>query len=227
MKIQDIGFILDVKPCKSDEQMVKKLYKLLDMSKPPSKMKKMERVGNSGKEGEVFKVVIRGKEYALKQFRKSKSINRIREEAFLQQIGAHNDLSPIVRHIDTENRNIVMDLMDKSILDIIVSNDGLIPFKFQKQIIDIFKKLDSIGVFHADPNPTNFMLKGQKIYLIDYGFAVPITPALMKKHKTDTPNMKFMVLGLMSRLKELFGNNLRSAYYLESFLSSADKKMIL
>ena len=206
--------------------MKRKLYKTLKIGKPV-KSKKYEQVGNTGKDGEVFRVVAKGKECALKQFKKSKSKNRIQEEALLQQIAAQHGISPEVRHIDLENRNIMMDLMDKSLLDVIVENDGLIPFKFQKQIIDIFKKLDSIGIFHADANPTNFMKKGQKMYIIDYGFALPITPTILKKHKTNTPNMNFMVLGMISRLKELFGNNLRSAYYLESFLSSDDKKLIL
>ena len=54
---------------------------------------------------------------------------------------------------------IVKDLFFRS-KDMNGENDGLIPFRIQKQLVEIFKTLDKIGVFHGDPNPTNFMKKG-------------------------------------------------------------------
>ena len=41
--------------------------------------------------------------------------------------------------INLDDRNIVMDLLDYSLLDIIASNDGLIPFTLQKQIVNIWR----------------------------------------------------------------------------------------
>ena len=197
------------------------------MSKRKKNRKRVKKIGNPGKDGDVYLVSDKDKQLALKQFKKSKSSSRIQDEALLQQIASMSGISPKVIGYDLDKKNITMDLLDKSLLDIIVKNDGLIPFRMQKRIIDIFKKLDEIGIFHSDPNPTIFMKKGNTLYIIDYGFAVPINKKVMKKHKTHNPNMKFMVMGLLCRLKELFGKNFRSAYYLESFLSKDDKMLIL
>ena len=73
----------------------------------------------------------------------------------------------------------------------------------QLQIMDIFKKLDDVKVFHADSNIMNYMLKGKHIYLIDFGFSKEITPRLCKKLGTDHPNKRIMTLGLVLKLKEL------------------------
>ena len=64
--------------------------------------------------------------------------------------------------------------------------------------------MDETGVFHGDPNPANFMLKGASMYMIDYGFARDIDDKLVKKYETNTPNTKFMILGLILKLKEIY-----------------------
>ena len=68
------------------------------------------------------------------------------------------------------------------------------------------------------------MLKGKKIYLIDYGFAKEINSKLIKKLKTDTPNIKIMLLGFILKLKEL--NCPSTSYdFLITFLSEDDIEM--
>jgi hypothetical protein len=47
------------------------------------------------------------------------------------------------------------------------------------------------------------MLKGKKIYLIDFGFSKEITSRLCKKLGTNSPNMRMMTLGLVLKLKEM------------------------
>ena len=48
------------------------------------------------------------------------------------------------------------------------------------------------------------MLNGQSMFMIDYGFAKDIDDKLIRKHETETPNMKFMILGLILKLKEIY-----------------------
>ena len=76
-------------------------------------------------------------------------------------------------------------------------------FELQKQIISIYKKLDRAQVFHGDANLLNYMCKGRKLYIIDFGMAKQITPNLIKKLGTETPNMHIMTLGLALKLRDL------------------------
>lgn len=177
-----------------------------------------------GKEGTTYLVRTKeGREYAMKTFRKQKSSKNLRKEAELQQIAASVGISPNVIDIDTVSKYIVMDLMETHLWNHIVQNEGLLPKTFQKQIISIFKKLDSCGVFHADANIMNYMIKGKKLYIIDFGMAKQITSELKKKLKTNTPNMTFMTLGLVLKLKEL--NCPPQSYsYLARYISDHDKK---
>ena len=42
------------------------------------------------------------------------------------------------------------------------------------------------------------------MYMIDYGFAKDIDDRLIKKYETNSPNMKFMILGLILKLKDIY-----------------------
>ena len=177
-----------------------------------------------GKEGTTYLVTdINDYKYAMKTFRKQKSSKTLRREAELQQIAASAGISPKVIDIDTVSKYIVMELLEVHLWDLIVQNNGVLPKSFQKQIIGIFKKLDSCGVFHADANILNYMIKGKKLYIIDFGMSKPITSELKKKLGTDTPNMNFMTLGLVLKLKEL--NCPPESYsYLSRYISEEEKK---
>jgi hypothetical protein len=97
----------------------------------------------------------------------------------------------------------------------------------QQAIINLYKKLDEAGVFHGDSNITNYMYKGKKLYLIDYGMAKEITPALCKKLGTNTPNMTIMTLGLIIKLKELKCPPSSYQYLLQYVSMDIRKKMEL
>jgi predicted unusual protein kinase regulating ubiquinone biosynthesis (AarF/ABC1/UbiB family) len=73
----------------------------------------------------------------------------------------------------------------------------------QKQILDIFNKLDEINVFHGDSNLLNYMLKNDQIYIIDFGMSKMIDDKLKKKLKENRPNFTLMNLGFILKLKEL------------------------
>ena len=57
----------------------------------------MSIILGNGKDGIVYILEKRGREYAVKQFKPHKSINKIELEAKLQQKAARYGISPIVR----------------------------------------------------------------------------------------------------------------------------------
>jgi tRNA A-37 threonylcarbamoyl transferase component Bud32 len=93
--------------------------------------------------------------------------------------------------------------MDKHLVDLMKQQEGCLTKQQQKHIINIYKKLDKAGVFHGDANLLNYMYKGNKLYIIDFGLAKEITTSLVKKLGTDTPNIQIMTLGMALKLRDL------------------------
>tara|TARA_A100001011_G_C14298671_1_gene839704 strand:+ start:1763 stop:2494 length:732 start_codon:yes stop_codon:yes gene_type:complete len=167
------------------------------------KYNKIRTLGNKGKEGITFLVRKKnGMEYAMKTFNKRKSSDRIKKEAYLQTKAAELNIAPRVIEVDTISNYIVMEKMDKHLLEII-KKESILTKCQQKQIIKIYKKLDEANVFHADANLLNYMLLGRQIYIIDFGMAKEITNDLIKKLGTNTPNLSIMTLGFILKLKEM------------------------
>ena len=168
------------------------------------KYERLEQLGEKGKEGTTFLVRNReGKEYAMKTFRKQKSSKNLKKESTLQKMAASMGTSPEVIEIDTVSKYIVMERMDTHLVDLIKKQEGILTKHQQKQIISLYKKLDRAQVFHGDANLLNYMCKGRKMYIIDFGMAKQITPNLIKKLGTETPNMHIMTLGLALKLRDL------------------------
>ena len=165
----------------------------------------LKQLGKTGKEGTTFLVVDKkGVEYAMKVFPKQKSINTLLKEVGHQNEAARHGIAPEIKEINEDEKYIVMEKLDKNLFDIVKKNNGEIPETIQRKIVNIIKRMDETGVFHGDPNPANFMMKGTTMYMIDYGFARDIDDKLMKKYETKTPNKKFMILGLILKLKEIY-----------------------
>lgn len=168
------------------------------------KYTRQSQLGNPGKEGTTYLVSDRhGNEYAMKTFRRQKSSDTLRNEAELQKLAAEGDAAPIVIDIDTVHKYIVMERMDRHLLDVMKKQKGILTTTQQRQIINLYRKLDSSGVFHGDANPMNYMYRGRKLYMIDFGMAKPITSSLVKKLGTETPNVHIMSLGMILKLKEM------------------------
>ena len=162
------------------------------------------QLGEKGKEGTTYLVTTKdGKEYAMKTFRKQKSSVNLRKEADLQKMAADFGASPNVIDIDTVSKYIVMEKMDMHLVDLMKQQDGILTKKQQQDIIALYKKLDKAGVFHGDANLLNYMYKGNKLYIIDFGMAREITAALVKKLGTENPNMQIMTLGMALKLRDL------------------------
>ena len=174
-------------------------------AKQNDKYKVISQLGESGKEGTTNLVAskkLQDRELAMKKFKKTKSIDCIHREADFQKRASKHGITPVIHEVDEFGRSIVMDKLDENLPDHIRKAGSLSP-DLQKQIINIIKKLDDIGIFHADPNPFNFMIKNGKVFIIDFGFAKDIDDQLIKQHGT-TPNKSFMILGLILKLKDLF-----------------------
>jgi len=168
------------------------------------KYTRIRQLGNKGKEGTTYLVRDnKDREFAMKTFRKTKSSNTLKNEYYLQKQAAKAGIAPRVVEYDSVSKYIVMERMDMHLADVMKKQKGNLLRGQQYQIIEIYEKLDKVGVFHADSNILNYMIKGKNIYLIDYGFAKEITPRLCKKLGTDTPNMRMMLLGLVLKLKEM------------------------
>ena len=187
------------------------------------KYKKINQLGNEGKEGITFLVKTKeGRQYAMKTFRKTKSSTRLRLEAELQEKASILGIAPKVVEIDTVSKYIVMEKLDKHLYDVLKEQDGNLTEDQQKQIIHIYKSLDEAEVFHGDSNILNYMFKKNKLYIIDFGMGKEIDSKLKRKLGTDTPNMTLMNLGFILKLKELECNP--SSYeYLLKFVVDKDK----
>ena len=194
--------------------------------KKKDKYTHVNQLGKSGKEGNVYLVKYRNKEYALKQFRSHKSSKNIQKESDIQHKCAKHGISPKIKEVNLHCKYIVMDKMDYSLMDLIKKYKGRIPKKYQQEIINIISKLDQIKVFHGDPNPVNFMVKNKKLYLIDYGFAKEIDEKIIQKHGTENPNQLFMIIGLLIQLKETYGGNFVKCDILRNQISDENRKML-
>ena len=168
------------------------------------KYKRIRQLGNKGKEGTTYLVVDnKNREFAMKTFRKTKSSNTLKIEYNLQKKAASVGISPRVVEYDSISKYIVMEQMEYHLTEVLKKNKGRLSRNYQYQILEIFEKLDEVGVFHGDSNILNYMVKGGKVYIIDFGFSKEINDKLVKKLGTATPNVSIMTLGLILKLKEL------------------------
>jgi tRNA A-37 threonylcarbamoyl transferase component Bud32 len=184
---------------------------------------RMGQLGKTGKDGTAYLVTNKkGEEYAMKTFRKQKSSDKIRKEAELQKRAAEMGVAPEVYDVDTVGKYIVMEKMDKHLINSLQEQKGLLTKTQQKQIIHLYKRLDEANVFHGDANPLNYMYLGRTLYIIDFGMAKAVTNELIKKLGTNTPNLSIMTLGMILKLKEM--NCPEDSWsYLSNFLTQEQK----
>jgi tRNA A-37 threonylcarbamoyl transferase component Bud32 len=188
------------------------------------KYKKIKQIGASGIEGTTYLVETKdGKYYAMKTFKNFKNADSIKKEATLQKMTSDENISPNILEVDLVNNFIVMDKMDGHLTEKMKKQNGNLNKTQQMNIINIFKKLDKSRVFHGDANILNYMYKDNELYIIDYGMSKEITPELIKKLNTENPNMKYMLVGFIIKLKEMKCPD--TAYkYLLNYVSKEDKE---
>ena len=174
------------------------------MSKKIIKYELVGQLGEKGKEGRTLSV--RDKfdtEYAMKTFRRNKSCKKLEEEIRLQRICSDAGISPKIVDYCLEEKYVVMEQMNCHLLDKMKEIGGIVTDEEQRQLINIFKKLDKIKVFQGDANILNYMIRDGKIYIIDFGFSQYIDDKLIEKLQTKTPNYELMLLGFILKLKEM------------------------
>jgi tRNA A-37 threonylcarbamoyl transferase component Bud32 len=107
-----------------------------------------------------------------------------------------------VKEFNLNSKYIIMDVIDgESMYARMKKKQGKLSVKQQKELLAIFSKLDTLDIFHKDPNPLNFLFDtDDKLFIIDFGFAEKSNAA---RHG-DAPNMDQMTLGLLIKFKTLF-----------------------
>lgn len=199
---------LDIKTYKNKTELISKILKCFHefeqyQKNSINKYEILNQLGNIGKEGITYLVKKDKNTYAMKTFNKKKSIKNIQKEAILQQKASELSIAPKIYEVDLVNNYIIMEKMDCHLVDIMKKQNGDLTEIQQKQIINLFQKLDESKVFHGDSNILNYMYKGQLIYIIDFGMSDEINEKLIKKLQSNKPNYEIMNLGFILKLKEL------------------------
>lgn len=226
-QLQKMANKMDLKPRRSRNEYIRDITAVFDEYNEYKKNKvdkytKIKQLGKKGKEGTTYLVsTSKGKEYAMKTFRKNKSSDTLRREYYLQKKASSVGVCPRVVEYDTISKYIVMEKLDGHLINIMGKQKGNLKRGQQMEIIELFKKLDEVGVFHGDSNILNYMVKNKEIYLIDFGFAKEITKKLEKKLGTTTPNLDIMTLGLILKLKE-FDCPPSAWKYLKNYISKSE-----
>lgn len=172
--------------------------------------KRIRQIGNTGKDGTVYLTMKNNNEYAMKTFNKQTKKKNIDNEIKYQQIASNIGVAPKIIDSNSSEKYIVMEKMNSHIVDYITSKKGFLSKKYQLRLIEIFKKLDDSKIFQSDPNILNYMLKNNRLYMIDFGMCKPINKQLIAKLGTEQPNMKYTLLSFICKLKE--GNCDPSSY---------------
>lgn len=159
--------------------------------------------GSGGKPGSCF-TVKKGrshKVFVMKVYKPTKNISALEAEIQLQNLASKKKLAPAIRDGNMEHKYIIMDMLDKSLKTVLVTNGGLDKHQ-QKDIIALHQGLDKVGVFHGSPKLANYMYKENTPYIVDFGLAKSITAKLREKLDTETPNETVMTAGLIINLKK-------------------------
>lgn len=165
-----------------------------------SRFVKVAQLGRPGKEGVVFLVVDdNANKYAMKTFKPRKSGNTLEKEAYFQHLASQKGISPAIIEYNPDKKYIVMELLSRTLLEVIAAQNNVLTEVQQRQIIDLYRKLDDLGIVINDGNPLNVMEKNGRFYLIDYGFAKFSTHKDFQKY--TLPNYELMPLGLLIWLK--------------------------
>ena len=164
-----------------------------------SELKKMAKnMGLNSKKSIIYEVTDnKNNIFIMKTFKKNKPSNQLKLEYNIQKKASLFDIAPKVIEYDSISKYIVMEKMDEHLLDVI-QQQGTLTQHQQLRILEIFKVLDNIGIFHCNPDINNYMIKDNKIYIIDFGSASEINVKLIK---TNTQIMTIELINTLNKLK--------------------------
>jgi len=76
-----------------------------------------------------------------------------------------------ISEVNLVDKYIVMDICDKTILDLMKEQKYTLKVEQQKQLVKLFSDLDKTGVMHNDPNPLNILVLNGQFKIIDFGMS--------------------------------------------------------
>jgi tRNA A-37 threonylcarbamoyl transferase component Bud32 len=208
-ELKEIAIEIDLPIKRSKSELfndIKKTFREYEKYKKKiDKYIKLEKLGKKSKDSTTYLVTTNNQnEFAMKTYRKNKSSTKLKKESEFQKSCYDIGISPKIIDVDTVSKFIVMEKLEKHLYNLILEQDKELTRSQQRQIINIYKKLDELKIFHGDVNLLNFMLdKKGKIYIIDFGESKEITNNLCQKLGTNTPNLQIMSLGLALNLQQM------------------------
>jgi predicted Ser/Thr protein kinase len=162
------------------------------------KYTRIKQIGNKRKKGIIYEVIDnKNNIFIMKTFKKNKPSNQLKLEYNIQKKASLFDIAPKVIEYDSISKYIVMEKMDEHLLDAIQRQGTLTQYQ-QLRILEIFKVLDNIRIFYSNPNINNYMIKDNKVYIIDFGSAAEINTKLIK---TNTQIMTIELINTLNTLK--------------------------
>ena len=161
--------------------------------------KVLKQMGEDGAQGVVSLVEFpNGLKSAMKQFKKSKSTARIKQEADFQRIAADAGIAPEVMHVDLVKRRIFMEPMESRVVDVLEGSSD----KLKEDLEFIMNKLDELDILHNDGNALNLMVDSNGcLRIIDFGLSKKITKAVRKKWEGH-PNIKVTLFMIKKGLRK-------------------------
>lgn len=202
-KLKEIAENMDLKPKRSKKRMIEEISKAFDEYEE-YKRETIDKYTKKSRISSRIHIVTDEKniEYVMKTFRKRKSSKKMQQEYEYQQLAFQNEVAPKVYEIDTVNKYITMEPMEKSLIDLITKQKGILRKKQQERIVEIFLTLDRIGIYHGKPDLKNFMVKNKEILIIDFGSAVKIDRKLIARKKSANPNMSSSLPKFIKKLRD-------------------------
>lgn len=226
-KLKEIASKLGIKPKRGKVDTIKAILEEMKEYEEYKREKldkytRLHQLGNKGKEGTTYLVSDKeGKKYAMKTFRKGKSSKNLKKEYKFLRKASEKGISPPPYDYDIVSKYIVMEKMDNHLKDMLTQPGYVLPKSYQLRILEIYKTLDDLGIFHNDGNLQNYMLKNKKLYIIDFGLAKKIDKKLIRTCG-NTPNYRLMTIGFIIKMQELKLDE-KSYKYLLKTVSKEDR----
>lgn len=132
----------------------------------------------SGAEADVFFSMHANRPYVTKVYKYSPGF-QIMKEIEMQRLCAHHGLSPHIYQVDFSERSVVMQAFPMTLLSFLLryGEDESRCATVQRNVLELWAKLDALGVFHNDPNLRNYLVdpNSLRVYAIDFGLSIPCT----------------------------------------------------
>lgn len=90
------------------------------------------------------------------------------KEVRLHRLAAEHGIAPKIYNVKPKKRSYELDRLDRTMLEYGLDKEKL-EDSFQKKLISRCIQMDAIGLHHNDSNVRNVMLKGEDVFIIDFG----------------------------------------------------------